>query len=122
MALRKRAIIASINADCAIRRRYANEQGETCAIGGLALSAGVPISVLLAAENKRIATNVVSVTSGSETTRENLKALRTIRRAIHRRFGLTIAMLSSMQMRNDMNTNPRDRRTDILDFVDGLGR
>lgn len=38
-----RAILAS---DCAIRHRYINAEGETCAIGALALAAGIEVETL----------------------------------------------------------------------------
>lgn len=119
MALRKRAIIAAIEADCEIGGRYANALGETCAIGGLAKAAGVSLTTLRnAGENRiHIKRRKASYALYSEVA---LDALQTIRTAITKRFGLTVADMISIQYLNDRRIFRDGRREAIVAYIKSL--
>lgn len=116
MALRKRAIIATIEADCEIRARYANDAGETCAIGGLAKAAHVPFTVLLAAGDGNIALRRDRIEGAGE----RLSALQSIRTAITKRFGLTVAQMTDIQRINDTRSTQWERREAIVAYIKSL--
>lgn len=113
MALRKTAIKRVIMADAAAMYDYLNDHGETCAIGGLAREAGVEDAVLRVAGSLSIAITL-------DTDRRGLQAVRVIRRAISRRFGLTIPQQRQIQQANDESNNQDDRRSYILAIVDAM--
>lgn len=89
-----------IRKDCSIRYVYYRD-GETCAIGAIALAAGVSKSVLEAAAGWSICSD-----SSDEAA--------TIRNAIREEFGLTDYEMARIQGRNDVHGNQESRRRDIL--------
>lgn len=120
MALRKKAIRETINADAEARHFYLNSEGKTCAIGGLARVAGVKDATLIAAEGGRIDYGSRSVRRAFGPRDGMADALTIIRRAISRRFGLTVKQQVDLQYRNDQYEDVGMRRAAIIAFVDSL--
>lgn len=86
--------------DCGLARRYINARGSTCAIGALALAAGVTPGALMDAGGSSIA------------------SLPKVSRAIERRFGLTAAMQRDLQFTNDWHPTRNRRRRGVLAELD----
>lgn len=115
MALRKKAIKATINTDAEAQFEYLNEQGETCAIGGLARAAGVNDETLRAARSYFINTGKNNM-RGDEA--DEYAALARIRRTIARRYGLTNRQQQEIQNANDAINKQEDRRAAIVALVE----
>lgn len=88
----------ALAADCEVRGVYLDANGDTCAIGGLALAAGVTIDALNRAEG-------MAVMDGD---------MELIRHAIFVRFGLTSVALMRIQWANDWYEDLDARRVAVL--------
>jgi len=123
MALRKKAIIAAIMNDAEIRYNYINLEGQTCVIGGLARVAGVPDSVLRQAASGNISYGKNDVNNPYNSDAPNVyKAIKTIRRAITRRFGLTIREQYVLQKVNDRFKDDQRtaRQAELVDTTENV--
>ena len=98
----KALFIKTIKSDCAIRSRYINADGETCAIGALALAAGCTEAQLRKAGDKRIG------------------HLCAIPLAIRKKFDLDLEDMSRIQTENDWNDTSAARRSAILEYIKTL--
>jgi len=83
-------------ADCATCGNYCDDLG-TCAIGALALAAGVDKEVLIIAESLGIGAVMPSIIWSQET----VDAVTQMRQAIYAKFGLTGENQSTIQRWND---------------------
>lgn len=97
----KRAV-ALIKKDCQIRGEYTDFNGNTCAIGCLALAAGVKKSTLL-----RSGTNPIEWLPG-------------IARRIKSRFGLSMDEQADIQQENDSCHVLKNRRRGVLKLLKSL--
>lgn len=115
MALRKTAIKEVINADAEIMWYYLNEEGQTCGLGGLARAAGVNDNVLYDAGSTWIdtANDVLPNMSGGA-------SIFAIRRAINKRFGLTVKQMGLIQRVNDQEPDQVKRRANIVRAVERM--
>lgn len=86
--------------DCAIKGRYINTEGETCAIGALALAAGVRKSSLVMAAGRSI--------------HHKDPIMNRIRARITNKFGLTDSQLGDLQNTNDSYHISSVRRERVL--------
>jgi hypothetical protein len=100
----KRMAIKAIKEDCQIRCRYINKKGDTCAIGKLALLAGVRRSVLRKLGSDRISEEVCNAVSS----------------AITRKFGLDASNQDRIQILNDHNNTIKSRRNSIVNYLETL--
>jgi hypothetical protein len=108
-----RLLEKAIKEDCEIKSNYIDKDGCTCAIGKLALVAGVPRHTLRKAGNAAI-----DVSSDDEDTPlGKINAVIKIREAIHKKFGLSYDLQGSIQRQNDLYDTPEDRRVAILGFI-----
>ena len=109
----KSEVMAVIDVDCAIRFNLIKLSTEkvprTCAIGALALAAGVNELTLLEAD----ANGCPSITS------EDNKFMGVIRGAIEQKFGLTTGEMRAIQQLNDSCPTPEARREAIRAYVMG---
>lgn len=100
LAQRDKALVVVAN-DAAIRSYYINLEGQTCAIGGLALSAGAhEVQLRLAGYGKISQFN-----------------LRHIRSLIEQEFGLTPDQMGHIQVLNDTIEDRNDRQQAIIDYI-----
>lgn len=97
----KRAI-ALIKKDCQINGRYVDQDGNTCAIGCLALDAGVREATLL---------------------KKNTEPIYWFKWAylrIKSKFGLDLEAQEQIQSLNDTSRNPKSRRRKIVHYLKSL--
>lgn len=99
---------AIIEADCKVRYRYITPSGQTCALGGLALAAGVSPETLAVA--RKVAIIATGAHDRTPLARAATAAVAVIREAIAERFGLTPYQQDAIQMRNDGERLPSERR------------
>lgn len=92
-----------ISKDCKIASYY-YKRGQTCAVGALAIAAGVPVDVLKEGSQKVINGNYDSTIE--------------MRNAIHKKFGLSCGQLEVIQSQNDHFENSKDRRSAILERIE----
>lgn len=97
----KSLAIRAIKSDCMISGLHMDDEGNTCAIGMLALKAGV-------------AKRTVQRASGS------ILANPPLYRAIEKKFGLSVDQQSDVQRLNDMWSTPAPRRKSILAYLKTL--
>jgi hypothetical protein len=102
-------VIKYINEDCDIRHKYLNDDGQTCALGYLALKAGVDKLTLLAAGPVAI--------SWAE---DNGSPIDEIYKHIKSRFGLLINQQNIIQQLNDKGLDPSERRKTIVEYVSSI--
>jgi hypothetical protein len=88
------SVKAVLAGDCAISAKYIDERGRTCAIGALAMEAGVPKQVLRQARS-------ADIDFGRACDEEEYQAIKEIRKAIRARFGLTTRQMQQIQNAND---------------------
>ena len=106
----KKLLLAAIAEDCKLRFRYINNAGETCAIGKLALLAGVSEETLRAAGK----TTIMSREPGDDV------LVDPIRDKIYEKFGLDECHLALIQELNDEIIFLKERRVQILGYLKGL--
>jgi len=98
-----------IEHDAAIKDRYINKYGETCAIGGLLSAAGYPVSTLW-----RTHLNSLHILTLIERRPE-------IGDLLYSHYGLTGDQLRSIQLCNDIGA-PRYRHARIRAYIETLDR
>jgi len=99
------AAIRVVERDCEIRERYIDRDGRTCAVGALAVAAGVEL-------NYRANYNCTGIGSPRPKLVE-------MRRAIGAKFGLDEADLQRIQHTNDAIEAQSERRKKIAAFIRG---
>lgn len=112
-----RAVLA---ADCEITEQYWRD-GKTCAVGALALAAGVPKGVLITAFTRNI--DVKNLGAWETETPEKVAeigAVKVLRERILKRFGLTTDDLARIQTANDGQEKHKDRVAAVLFALDQL--
>ena len=97
----KEAARKILAADCETRCVYYNE-GRTCAVGALAIAAGVSTATLIRHNNRAISSSFAAY----------------IREAIRRKFGLTTEQLDGIQYENDRYYLVPQRRRSVLNRLD----
>ena len=101
-AKQKREVIKLLEKDCQIDSSYISESGKkTCAIGCLALKAGVERARLLK-DNGTLITH---------------HRMRDVADAIFKRFGLSRRYLSVVQYQNDYFDSVSKRRAAVVNYV-----
>jgi len=103
----KQEIIDIIKGDCKISSMYIDSNNCTCAIGALALAAGVSKTDLIIAGAKSI-------------TNEYCDSTITILEATQKKFGLSPNNLREIQIRNDCNNSSFARQERILEYLNNL--
>lgn len=96
-AEQKKEVIELISQDCEISFNYLKE-GKTCAVGCLALKAGIPHEPL--AESRLLIQHEPDFIA-----------------AIESRFGLNYSQLVRIQDLNDSHSTPESRRKAIIDYL-----
>lgn len=97
----KRAV-ALIKKDCQIRGEYTDFNGNTCAIGCLALAAGIRESTFTKRNNSPI------------------YLFKGVYRRIKSKFGLNLVQQEEIQSLNDSSINPKIRRRTIVHYLKSL--
>lgn len=96
-------ILKVIKSDCQIRRRYQDEQGQTCAIGGMAKAAGIKLPP-----------------AGSRNNGVGITGLKRMSGNLRKHYGLRIFDLMQIQGLNDEIANRRQRKKLIAEYVGTL--
>lgn len=97
-------IKAILLADSKIRYRYVNKNGETCAVGGLMVAAGIKLPKPLTAKNKIGVTYYDSVD-------DQIKQ-------IMKYYGLELHHLESIQRINDEHVSVNHRHKALAEYCD----
>jgi hypothetical protein len=99
----KTLAIRLLSNNCGVSNFYIDPEGEgECAIGALALSAGIPRSYLEEHNNSLI------------------KMLPKVANAIRKKFGLNIGEQVTIQMANDAYDDIDERRQAVIDAINSL--
>lgn len=91
---------AVLEKDCSIRYRYV-EDGESCAVGALALAAGVLPERFAETDNAA-----------------KVGALQDVAEAVRQRFGIKLAVLTEIQYQNDVHEEVAWRRNAVLNVLE----
>lgn len=112
----KAKAIKVIKSDCKIKQQYMDKDGNTCAIGALALSVGVMFpdynDALFPITGWR--GNIECIDMG------NSAFVIATRKALLDEFGLSTLDLCRIQKANDENDTPEDRQEVILKILEAL--
>lgn len=93
------SVKAILEADCDLQCKYVDEAGKTCAIGALALAAGVSPARFI---------GVNSLT---------IECLPDVRAKIQATFGLTFQKIADIQWANDSHDRVDSRRAKVLQVL-----
>lgn len=115
----KAKAIEVIKGDCKIKQKYMDAEGNTCAIGALALSVGVKFP-------EQDPENYPS--AGFQGNKESIDGkfggvsdfVFKIQEALLINFGLTPLILGQIQTANDSHNTPEDRQAAILTILDSI--
>lgn len=104
----KDKMIAALQKDCEIRHTYVRGQ-KTCALGCLALLAGIPRSFFDDTDKER----------GEKVNKRRIgdERLESVAKAITKKFGLTLDQQMSIQQQNDWTETVAERRDRVVGLI-----